>query len=318
MDTLSPMILLHENGYKTLAATNSGDDLQLVMTELQRMIVRVGQGELSVTVGFSNLNNEIGDLGRKFNHMVQELKERREEVEHLHRAQMSRAECLATVGELAAGRAHEIRNLLAGIAGVIDVVGEDLPVNSPTRAAVKGLRAEIGQITRFLSDLLNAARPHLPEIHLDNLNTTVEQAVVLARQHVLSAPIRIELKKDLNLPDVEHDSDQVQQVVLNLLLNSMQAIDGVGTIRVEILLLQGDAAITVADSGRGIAPEHLPHIFQSFYTTKGNGTGLGLSIARRTVEDHHGRIEVSSELGRGTTFSVVLPLQQVPSHVLIR
>jgi nitrogen-specific signal transduction histidine kinase len=141
---------------------------------------------------------------------------------------MSRAECLATVGELATGRAHEIRNLLAGIAGVIDIAGEDLPVNSPTRAAVKGLRAEIRQITRFLTDLLHAARPHLPEIHLDNLITTVEQAVVLARQHVLSTPIRIELKKDLTLPDVEHDSDQIQQVVLNLLLNAMQAIDGVG------------------------------------------------------------------------------------------
>jgi signal transduction histidine kinase len=81
--------------------------------------------------------------------------------------------------------------------------------------------------------------------------------------------------------------------------------------------LKRDATITVADTGRGIEPEHLPHIFQSFYTTKGNGTGLGLSIARRTIEDHHGRIEVSSELGRGTTFSVVLPLQQVPSQVLI-
>jgi signal transduction histidine kinase len=100
-------------------------------------------------------------------------------------------------------------------------------------------------------------------------------------------------------------------VVLNLLLNAMQAIDDTGTIRVEISLLKGDAAITVVDTGRGIAPEHLPNIFRPFYTTKVNGTGLGLSLARRTVEDHHGRIEVSSQLGRGTTISVVLPLQQV-------
>lgn len=129
-----------------------------------------------------------------------------------------------------------------------------------------------------------------------------------------SVSIRIELQKDPRLSNVEHDSDQIHQLLLNLLLNAAQAIDGEGTIRVEISLLKGDAAITVVDTGRGIAPEHLPNIFRPFYTTKGNGTGLGLSIARRTVEDHHGRIEATSELGRGTTFSVVLPLQQVTAQ----
>jgi signal transduction histidine kinase len=131
---------------------------------------------------------------------------------------------------------------------------------------------------------------------------------------VPSVSIRIELQKDPRLSNVEHDSDQIHQLLLNLLLNAAQAIDGEGTIRVEISLLKGDAAITVVDTGRGIAPEHLPNIFRPFYTTKGNGTGLGLSIARRTVEDHHGRIEATSELGRGTTFSVVLPLQQVTAQ----
>jgi len=131
---------------------------------------------------------------------------------------------------------------------------------------------------------------------------------------VPSVSIRIELQKDPRLSNVEHDSDQIHQLSLNLLLNAAQAIDGEGTIRVEISLLKGDAAITVVDTGRGIAPEHLPNIFRPFYTTKGNGTGLGLSIARRTVEDHHGRIEATSELGRGTTFSVVLPLQQVTAQ----
>lgn len=310
MDTLSPMILLHENGYKALAATNSGDDLRLVVTELHRKIVRVGEGDLSVTVGFSNLNNEIGDLGRNFNRMVQQLRENREEVERLHRAQMSRAECLATVGELATGRAHEIRNLLAGIAGVIEIVGSDLSQNSSSLAAVKGLRAEIGQITSILTDLLQAARPHPPEIRSSDLNTTVEQAVVLARQQVPSVSIRIELQKDPRLPNVEHDSDQIHRLLLNLLLNALQAIDGEGTIRVEISLLKGDAAITVVDTGRGIAPEHLANIFRPFYTTKGTGTGLGLSMARRTVEDHHGRIEVTSEVGKGARFLVVLPLLQ--------
>jgi hypothetical protein len=303
------MILLNQNGYKALAATtNSGDDLRLVMAELQRKIVRLGEGDLDVTVGFGNRNDEIGDLGRVFNRMVQELRERREGVEHLHSTQMSRAECLATVGELATGRAHEIRNLLAGIAGVIEIVGSDPSVNSLSRAALKDLRAEIGQITRILTNLLQAARPHPPEIRSSDLNTTVEHAVALARQQAPSVSIRIELQKDPRLPNVEHDSGQIYQVVLNLLLNAMQAIDGAGTIRVEISLVDGDAAITVVDTGRGIAPEHLANIFRPFYTTKGNGTGLGLSMARRTVEDHQGRIEVTSEIGKGARFLVVLPL----------
>ena len=304
------MILLHENGYKALAATNSGDDLRLVVTELQRKIVRVGEGDLNVTVGFSNRNNEIGDLGRNFNRMVQQLRENREDVERLHRAQMSRAERLATLGELAAGLAHEIRNPLAGIAGVVEIVGRDLPVTSPACAVVEDVRLEIAQINHILTDFLQTARPHLPEVHPSDLNITVEHAVVLACQHVASTPIRIELQKDPTLPSVEHDSGQIHQLVLNLLLNAVQAIDGAGAIQVEISALQGDAAITVLDTGCGIAPEHLPNIFRPFYTTKGNGTGLGLSMARRTVEDHHGRIEVTSEVGKGTTFVVILPLQQ--------
>jgi signal transduction histidine kinase len=304
------MILLHENGYKALAATNSGDDLRLVMTEFQRKIVRVGEGDLNVTVDFGNRNDEVGDLGRVFNHMVQQLYGSREAVERQHRNQMARAECLATVGELATGRAHEVRNLLAGVAGVIDIVGSDPSVNSLSRAALKDLGAEIGQITRILTDLLRAARPHPPEIRLSDLNTTVEHAVALARQQVPSVSIRIELQKDPKLPNVEHDGDQIQQLLLNLLLNAVQAIDGEGTIRVEMSLLKGDAAITVVDTGRGIAPEHLANIFRPFYTTKRNGTGLGLSMARRTVGDHHGRIDVTSEVGKGTTFVVILPLQQ--------
>ena len=223
MDILSPLILLQENGYKALATTNVGDNLQLAIADLRDKIVRVGDGDLDVTVGFSNRNDEVGDLGRNFNRMVQQLRENREDVERLHRARMSRAECLATVGELATGRAHDIRNLLAGIAGVIEIVGSDLSVNSSSRAALKDLGAEIAQITRILTDLLQAARPHPPEIRSSDLNTTVEHAVALARQQAPSVSIRIELQKDPRLPNVEHDSDQIHRLILNLLLNAVQA-----------------------------------------------------------------------------------------------
>jgi len=282
--------------------------------ELQGKFVSVGNGDLDVTVGFANRNDEIGDLGRNFNHMVRQLRESRKEMEGLHRAQMSRAERFAAIGELAVGLAHEIRNPLAGIAGVIEIVGRDLPVSSPALAVVKDVRLEIARISHILTDLLQTARPHPPEVRPSNLNTTVEHAVVLACQQVLSRPIQISFEKDPSLPNVEHDSDQIHQLLLNLLLNAVQAIDGAGAIRVEISLLKGDAAIAVIDTGRGITPEDLPNIFRPFYTTKRNGTGLGLSLARRIAEEHHGRIDVTSKVGKGTKFFVVLPLQQATAQ----
>jgi len=137
----------------------------------------------------------------------------------------------------------------------------------------------------------------------------VEHAVMLARQQVLSRPIKIELQQAPDLPEVEHDSDQIHQVLLNLLLNAVQAIEGPGTVRVEIGSRDGCASVVVSDTGRGIPAQNLSNIFRPFYTTKGNGTGLGLSLARRIVEEHHGRIEVSSEVGKGSKFEVVLPFQ---------
>ena len=142
-----------------------------------------------------------------------------------------------------------------------------------------------------------------------NINTTVEHAVMLARQQVFSKPIKIELQPATELSEVEHDSDQIHQVLLNLLLNAVQAMDGEGTIRVDIGSRGDCATVEVTDSGKGISPQNLPNIFRPFFTTKGNGTGLGLSLARRIVEEHQGRIEVSSVVGKGSKFTVLLPFQ---------
>jgi len=146
-------------------------------------------------------------------------------------------------------------------------------------------------------------------VRKSDLNTTVEHAVMLGRQQALAKSVAIELKKDPALPEVDHDSDQIHQVLLNLLLNALQAIDKDGKIAVTIRQQGKTAVIEVADNGRGIAPEHLPNIFRPFYTTKGEGTGLGLSLARRIVEEHHGRLDVTSTPGKGSSFAVVLPLQ---------
>ena len=143
-----------------------------------------------------------------------------------------------------------------------------------------------------------------------DLNTTVEHAVMLGRQQALAKVVEIALHKDPTLPEVEHDSDQIHQVMLNLLLNALQAIDKNGKVTVTITSMNGKAIVEVTDNGRGIEPINLPNIFRPFFTTKGEGTGLGLSLARRIVEDHQGRIDVTSTVGKGTTFAVVLPLQR--------
>src|SRR5690348_7286615 len=282
--------------------------IQRPMLELQEKIQQVGDGGLNVSVSFAKRNDEIGDLGRNFNRMVQQLRESHIEIERLHRTQMSRAEHLATLGELATGLAHEIRNPLAGIAGVIEIIGRDLPTTSPARTVVKDVRQEIARINHIVTDLLQTARPHPPKVRKSDLNTTVEHAVMLGRQQALAKAVNIALHKDPSLPEVEHDSDQIHQVLLNLLLNALQAIDRQGKVAVTLSRRDSTAVVEVTDNGRGIPAENLPNIFRPFYTTKGDGTGLGLSLARRIVEDHHGRINVTSTVGKGTTFAVLLPL----------
>jgi signal transduction histidine kinase len=285
--------------------------IQRPIVELQEKMSVISQGDLDVAVSFARRNDEIGDLGRNFNYMMRQLRESRMEIEKMHRTQMSRAEHLATLGELATGLAHEIRNPLAGIAGVIEIIGRDLPESSPARAMVKDVRIEINQINRILTDLLETARPHPTQMMRSNLNTTVEHAVMLARQQVLSKPIRIELQQAPSLAEVEHDSDQIHQVVLNLLLNAVQAIEGSGTVTVAIGKHGECATIAVTDTGRGMTAQQIAQIFRPFFTTRPNGTGLGLPLVRRIVDEHHGRIIVTSEPGKGSTFEVEIPFAHV-------
>ena len=280
------------------------------MLELQEKIERVQAGDLGVTVSFADRNDEIGDLGRDFNAMVQQLRESRAEIQRLYRTQISRAEHLATLGELAAGLAHEIRNPLAGIAGVMEIVGRDLPDSSPARDVLKDVRGEVLRVNRIVTDLLETARPKPAEYRASDFNATVENAVNFARRQTGARTVSVEFTGDSQLGTVEHDSAKIHQVILNLLLNSIQAIDGAGEVRVEIGHVNGSATVLVCDNGCGIAPEHLPNIFRPFYTTKGTGTGLGLSLVKRIVEDHGGDIAVHSEVGRGTQVEFTLPLRR--------
>ncbi len=263
----------------------------------------------NASVSFAKRNDEIGDLGRDFNEMVAQLKASREEIQRLHQTQMSRAEHFATLGELAAGLAHEIRNPLAGIAGVIEIVSRDLPPDSAARSVIKDAKEEAVQINRILTDLLETARPKPPQFQVQRPGRHRR-----ARGYVCAAAGYHQAHHDrtahptTTLPPVDHDPNQINQVLLNLLLNAIQAMEKPGTIHVSLRRDKDAALITVADEGKGIAPENLPNIFRPFFTTKGHGTGLGLSLARRIVESHGGTITARSELGKGTQFMVRLPI----------
>lgn len=282
--------------------------IQQPLSELNEQIARVRQGDLTVSVRFARRDDEIGELGRRFNDMVRQLRESREELERLHRTQMTRAEHFAMLGELAAGLAHEIRNPLAGIAGVVEMIGRDLPPDSQSGEILKEVQREVRHIQNLLSELLKYARPKAPRVLKADLNATAEQAVALARQQILSRPIQIEFEPDRRLPLVDHDPAQIEQVLLNLLLNAIQAIQGAGQVRVQVSIQDNFALVRVSDTGRGIDPSHLPNIFRPFFTTKSKGTGLGLSVARAIVEEHGGQIEASSTPGQGTEFTVRLQI----------
>jgi signal transduction histidine kinase len=283
------------------------------LEELKRIIASVREGNLAVRVEFAKRNDDVGQLGRQFNEMIEELAKNRAEIERLHQFEMARAEHLATIGELAAGLAHEIRNPLAGIAGVVEVLGKELPAQSASRAVLPEVQEEIRHIQTILNDLLAYARPRPPDIHPADSNVTIEQAVFLARQQVRTKPIEILFTPQKNIPNVLHDPVQIQQVILNLLLNGIQAIANQGKIEVT-LRREGDyAVVRIRDTGKGIARDSLPKIFKPFFTTRKEGTGLGLPLAKGIVESHRGKIEVTSEPGQGAQFDVWLPIVRPPA-----
>jgi signal transduction histidine kinase len=278
------------------------------LEELMYTIKRVRDGDLKARVEFSKRVDDVGQLGRQFNEMVEQLDQNREEIEDLHKREMARAEHLATLGELAAGLAHEIRNPLAGIAGVVDIMGKELPPTSPSRAVIGEVHREVLHIQAILNDLLSYSRPRPPSFHPANINATVEQAVVLARQQVLTKPIQVIFEPNPSLPPVEHDPALIQQVVLNITLNGIQAISGSGQVTLALLQNHDNVAITISDTGRGISADALPRIFKPFFTTRSEGTGLGLSLANGIVQSHGGRIDVTSTPGKGSSFKVSLPI----------
>ncbi|MBZ5516411.1 MAG: ATP-binding protein [Acidobacteriia bacterium] len=263
-----------------------------------------------LTTGTEGLEKEIRTLTERWAEFCLHC-------QRVHDAEMVHAEHLATLGEIAAGVAHEIRNPLAGIAGAIEIITKDFPKDHPDREVLEDLRQEVRRIEKTLSELLVYARPKPPQFGEIDIKETIARTLQLARQQTGTRKVEFSIQIAPSFPPFLADAEQLHQVLLNLVLNSIQAIEREGKISIEAGLSDGDVPnrpgaveITVTDNGPGIPPEHLDRIFRPFYTTKRGGTGLGLSLCRRIIAAHGGTLSAESELKKGSRFVIRLPLRK--------
>ncbi len=224
--------------------------------------------------------------------------------------QLADAEHLATLGELSAGLAHEIKNPLAGIKGAIEVIRDTTPASDVHREIMGDVLHEVSRIDRIVRDLLNYAKPKPPSLGTVRLPELAQRIIAMARQSVKSETLSISLEVRCELPEFTGDETLLEQSLLNLILNAQNAMPEGGEIMVRLSYDTEDALIRmeVEDSGHGIPEAIRKKIFHPFFTTRTDGTGLGLATCLKNVQYHGGTIDVQSEPGRGTRFTIAIPL----------
>jgi len=222
-------------------------------------------------------------------------------------ARVAQSESLATIGEMAAVGPHEIRNPLGSIVMAAEHIASARLEKGDRELVLGVLRTETNRLNEALSNFLAYARPREIRFARADLNALVEEVVGIVKSNPeLVKGIRLRLSLS-PLKPFPMDPDQIRQVVWNMVLNAIQALEGKGSLAVETGRAQGLAFFKVRDTGPGIPEPALARIFKPFHTTKPQGTGLGLAIADRIVKAHGGRIEVDSRPGEGTSFTVLLP-----------
>jgi two-component system NtrC family sensor kinase len=225
-------------------------------------------------------------------------------------AVLTQSEKLAAIGQLAAGVAHEINNPLTAIIANAQILHRELPPHSDLQESVDLISRAGARAAQVVRNLLDFARKE--EVHLGrtDVNQTIERAIELIQHEIMARGIQLTFTPDPALPSILASQDHLQGVWLNLLLNAIDALDkSPAEIHIVTQRASGEIHIIVSDNGKGIPPDRLTRIFDPFYTTKapGRGTGLGLSVSHRIIKQHSGRIAVESQLGAGSTFTVVLP-----------
>lgn len=260
--------------------------------------------------------------------MIQDQTERKkmdQEVERMKR--------LASIGQLAAGIAHEIRNPLTGMNISLDIIKGTVAENQQAVSLVDGVAQELDRLETIVSSLLEFSRTGVLEMQTIHLKPLLQQWFPLFREQCKRSQVMASLEMEYDLPPVRGDAEKLRQVMINLSLNALEAISGTGTITIKVgsrsstqissrfqpgksspESLQSWVEIAVIDSGAGMNEEIKERIFDPFYTTRNQGTGLGLSIVHNIVKEHDGWIDVESEPGKGSTFVVYLPVAKTEKH----
>ena len=223
---------------------------------------------------------------------------------------LTQSEKLAAVGQLAAGVAHEINNPLTAIIANAQILHRELPQDSDLQESVDLIARAGARAAQVVRNLLDFARKEEYHLGLTDVNETLEKALELVQHELVARGVHLDFDPDLNLPPLLASADHLQSVWLNLLLNAIDSLDKTpGQIRVASRKLGDEIHVQVADNGKGVPAERLTRIFEPFYTTKapGRGTGLGLSVSHRIVKQHGGHIRVESQVGAGSTFTVIIP-----------
>uniref|UniRef100_UPI004024BE5B sensor histidine kinase n=1 Tax=Candidatus Wujingus californicus TaxID=3367618 RepID=UPI004024BE5B len=280
----------------------------------------IGSGNLDHRISITS-QNEVGALAKEFNQMATKLKESYSNLEQKveeRTAQLLRAERLAAVGELAAEVAHEINNPLGGLGNFASML-ENEPENTQQTKKYAALILEgLKRVEIIVKRLLTFSRPYSLQMSDKNINSIINNSIKFIEYRI--EPCHITIKKDLNetIPYVYIDADNISQVLINIMVNALESMPDGGTLTIKTdTCKEHDSCVTVyiADTGCGIREELKDKIFKPFFTTKNKegekGLGMGLAISKRIIEDHHGKINVESEIGKGTTFRICLPCRKV-------
>lgn len=269
----------------------------------------LGSGNLDVRVS-AHGQDEVAELGTAFNEMAAELSSNQQRIERLHRQEIERAEQLATVGELASGLAHEIKNPVVGISNGLDLILRRLEGDTTLEPIATEMSRQLKRIEMAVQDLLSYARPPELRIAATSPNEVVRRAVTLVEPGASKKGVRIERVLDPELPEIPADAELLGQALVNLLLNAVAFSPKGGAVEVTTRRGPENVTISVQDRGAGIEEDLMDQLFKPFFTTRHSGTGLGLPITRGIVERHGGRVTVESRPGEGALFTLVIPIEE--------
>jgi two-component system, NtrC family, sensor kinase len=271
----------------------------------------LADGNLEAKVGKIS-NDELGELAETFNYMATALKDRDEQLKEYTKSKIMESERLALIGQLSANVAHELNNPLQGIVTYSHLLLEEDSFNEDAKTNLQKIVVQANRCRDIIRGLLDFSRHKNPDKTLCNVNTLLTGCISLVEKQAPFHNIQLLTEMESNLPSIVLDPSQIERVFLNLIINAAEAMDGNGklTITTRYNREKGSIEIRVQDTGHGISAENMPKIFDPFFTTKetGHGVGLGLAISYGIVQEHGGSITVESELEKGTTFTVSLPL----------